>query len=290
MKKKVLVMYARYGSGHKAIAEYVANYLKENNDKVEVMILDLTDYSNTFGKIGLKVFDWVATKRKEFLFDLGYELTDHKIASLGHNTMSKRSYDNKELRRIICDFNPNVVISSHFYCSNIINYYNKINLIDAKLFTIITDYSPHEWWIRNHKKETGYIVGNEIVKEELVHRGVDAKKVYPFGLPLNISQIENLDSEEDILRRYNLKNNRKKYLFFGGSTAGSLYYYDYLKTLIKLNIDADKTAIMRQTADPTGNGYMLEISCEQRELLCLAIAICLNSISTIQQPKIAFQN
>ena len=55
-------------------------------------------------------------------------------------------------------------------------------------------------------------------------------------------------------------------------------------------IDADKTVIMRQTADPTGNGYMLEISCEQRELLCLAIAVCLNSISTIQQPKIAFQS
>jgi len=239
MKKKILVMYARYGSGHKAIAEYVANYIEENNNKVEVMILDITDYSNTFGKIGLKFFDWISTKRKEFIFDIGYELMDHKISSLGHNSMSKKSYDNKELRKIICQFNPDITISSHFYCSNIINYYNNIKLINSKLLTIITDYRTHEWWIKNHKKETGYIVGNEMVKEELVHRGVDAKKVYPFGLPLNITQIENLDSHEEVLKRYNLKGNKKIYLFFGGSTAGSLYYFDYLKTLIKLNLDVD---------------------------------------------------
>ena len=92
MKKKVLVMYARYGSGHKAIAEYVANYIKENNNKAEVKILDLTDYHNRFGKIGLKFFDWVSKRRQEFIFDICYELMDHKISALGHNSMNVKKY------------------------------------------------------------------------------------------------------------------------------------------------------------------------------------------------------
>lgn len=239
MKKKVLVMYARYGSGHKAIADYVANYLKENNNKVVVKILDITDYGNKIGKIGLKLFDWVATKRKEFIFNLCYELMDHKISSLGHNSLSKKSYDNKELRKEICDFNPDIVISSHFYCSNIIHYYNDLKLINSKILTIITDYTTHEWWTKNHKKETGFIVGNEVVKEKLIRRGVNAKKIYSFGLPLNINQIERLDPDEVILNRYKLKGNKKIYLFFGGSTAGSTYYFDYFKTLAKMNLNAD---------------------------------------------------
>jgi len=256
MKKKLLVMYARYGSGHKAIAEYVANYIKENNNKFEVKVLDITEYGNVLGKIGVKFFEWVGTKRKELLFDFCYELMDHKLSSIGHNSISKRSYDNKKLKEVICDFNPDVVISSHFYCSNIITYYNNLKIIKAKLLTVITDYWPHEWWTRNHRKETGYIVGNEMVKEELIRRGIDGKKVYPFGLPLNINQIGKLDGDAEILKRYQLKGDKDIYLFFGGSSAGSMYYFDYFKAICKLELNVDIIFIC-------GNNEKLKRKCDK---------------------------
>ncbi len=256
MKKKILVMYARYGSGHKSIAEYVAKYMEENNDKVDVKILDITDYGNFVGRMSVKLMDWVCKRRPEIIFDTAYELLDHKLSSLGHNVFSRKCYDNEKLRKIIKEYNPDITISSHFYCSNIINYYNDIKLINSKLFTIITDYRTHEWWTKNHKKETGFIVGNEMVKEELVRRGVDAKKVYAFGLPLNIAQINKLDPDEFILKRYNLKGDKKIYLFFGGSTAGSMYYYDYFKTIAKMNLNADIIFI-------SGKNEKLKYKCEK---------------------------
>ncbi len=239
MKKKILIMYARYGSGHKSIAEYVAKYIEEHNDSADVMVLDMTDYANGIGKFTVKIMDFVSKYRPARVFDICYELMDHKISALGHNKFTKKCYDNKKLREVIAKFNPDVVVSSHFYCSNIINYYNDLELIDAKLYTIITDYRTHEWWTKNHKKETGYIVGNEIVKQELIRRGVDGKKVHAFGLPLNINELSKLEKTDKILSRYNLKGNRKIYLFFGGSTAGSMYYFDYFKTVAKLNLNAD---------------------------------------------------
>ncbi len=239
MKKKVLVIYARYGSGHKSIAEYVANYLKEHNDNMEVLLLDMTDYGNFIGRISIKFMDFITHKRSEIIFDTCYELMDHKLCSIGHNLLTKKSYDNKKLRETITKFAPDVTISSHFFCSGIITYYNKIGIIKSKLYTIITDYRTHEWWTRNRKTEDGYIVGNEIVKEEMIKRGVEAKKIYPYGLPLNINELNNLDSEEVIYKRYNIKGNRKVYLFFGGSTAGSMYYYDYFKAIAKLSLNAD---------------------------------------------------
>ena len=63
MKKKVLIIYARYGSGHKSIAEYVAKYIKENNKNVETLLLDMTDFGNRLGKISFKIMDWVSKKR-----------------------------------------------------------------------------------------------------------------------------------------------------------------------------------------------------------------------------------
>ena len=236
MKKKVLVLYARYGSGHKAIAEYVANYIK-NDATLDVNIVDITDYGNFLGRIGVKVMDFVGKYRPALIFDFCYELMDHKLSTLTHNMIAKKSYDNETLRNLIVDYDPQVVISTHFYASNIITYYKKLGLINPKLYTIITDYRPHECWIKNKNSEDGFIVGNEVVKEELIKRGVEAKKIFPYGLPLNIEKIKNLDSEEVIWKRYDVKKNQKVYLFFGGSSVGSMYYYDYFKTICKLNLD-----------------------------------------------------
>ena len=41
MKKKVMIVYASYGSGHKAIANYIANYINKNDKDVEVDIVDI---------------------------------------------------------------------------------------------------------------------------------------------------------------------------------------------------------------------------------------------------------
>ena len=237
MKKKILILYAEYGSGHKSIAKYVANYLIENNKNFEVMILNLSDFSNIAGKIGLNVMKFVSKYRPEKIFDFCYNLSDHRLVAKGTKPFAIRSFDNKQLRRIISAFNPDVCISSLLYCSNIISYYNKIGLIKSKLITIITDYYSHEAWTINHKEEDAFIVSNEIVKNEIVKRGVPRKKVYAFGLPL-IN--DNRRGNKLLIRKkYGINNSKKVILFFGGSTTGSMYYFHYLKILAKINPDVN---------------------------------------------------
>ena len=248
MKKRILVMYARYGSGHKAIAEYVANYISEHND-YDIKVLDITDYGNKVAKFTVKIMDFVLRHHQQFLFDLGYEIADNKALSFGNNLFTKKIYDNKKLREEIVEFNPDVTISSHFYCSNLITLYNKQGLIKGKLLTIITDYRVHEFWIRNKNSEDGYIVGNKLVKEELIQRGVPSRKIYPYGLPLNINKINALDNEEVIYKRYNIKNNKKVYLFFGGSSGGSMYYFNYFKAITKMPLDAQIIFISGKNAE-----------------------------------------
>lgn len=238
MKKKVLILYARYGSGHKSIAEYVSKYLLEHNRNYEVMILDMTSFANIPGKLGIKVMEFVSKYRPEKIFSLCYSLCDHKIPAKGSKKYAIKSYNNKELRRVICDYNPDITISSHFYCSNIISYYNKLGLINSKLLTIITDYHSHEIWTMDHKEEDGYIVSNELVKQELINRGVSRKKIYAFGLPMATDTFDKANILT-IKKKYNIDPKKKTYLFFGGSSTGSMYYLSYFKELIKKRYDVN---------------------------------------------------
>lgn len=235
MKKKILILYAEYGSGHKSIAEYISKYVIEHNKNSEVMLLNLTNYANVPGKVGLNVMKFVGKYRPEKIFDFCYKLSDHHVVAKGSKMFGVRSFDNKYVRKVISDFNPDISISTQFYCSNVISYYNKKRIINSKLITVITDYCSHEVWTINHKEEDGFVVGNEIVKKELIKRGVPKKKIYNFGLPLiNNNKVGN---KELLKSKYGIKNKKKIILFFGGSSTGSMYYFNYLKKLASIRPD-----------------------------------------------------
>ena len=55
-KKKVLITYATYGSGHKTVANYIYEYFVKHNE-YEVKIIDLMDYENIIGHISKKAFE-----------------------------------------------------------------------------------------------------------------------------------------------------------------------------------------------------------------------------------------
>lgn len=55
-KKKILIAYATYGSGHKTVANYLYNYLLENSN-YEIKLIDLMDYENIIGLISKKAFE-----------------------------------------------------------------------------------------------------------------------------------------------------------------------------------------------------------------------------------------
>lgn len=238
MKKKILITYGSYGSGHKTIANYIKSYIEEHYD-YEIKVLDFTEHSNFFGKIGVKLFDFNIKYRTRFLFDLSYELMDHKITTLRFKKFTKKSFDNNYNRKFITDFNPDITISTHFFGNNLVSFYNDLNLTHSKILTIITDYKSHQWWIANHKNENGFIVANEIVKNELVNIGVSPNKIFPYGLPVNPNIDSALKDKDAILKEYNLSGQRPILLFFGGGSVGSMAYFDYFKIVAKQNYNFD---------------------------------------------------
>ena len=235
--KKLLITYASYGSGHKSVAEYVEDYFKEHSDNFEIKVIDVMDYASIFAKINQKIFNLNFKFRSSFPFTVGYEISDNKVVTAPYKEVTKAFLKSK-LKDEILKFNPDVMISTHFFGSILMGIINKKYDTKTKIITILTDYASHAMWLKNHKRENAFIVSNEIVKQELIKYGIDEKKIYPYGIPLS-SKFKKLDNLNKVKQKYKVNNNKLTCLFFGGGSMGSSFTYSYFKQLLKehLNIN-----------------------------------------------------
>ena len=235
-KKKVLITYATYGSGHKTVANYIYDYLNKHSN-YEVKIIDLMDYENIIGHISKKMYE------KNFksiisgiIFSIIYEVFNTKATTMPYKPVTKSIFKNKKLKEDIISFKPDLLISTHFFGNIILGMLNKKKLTNAKIISIITDYKSHEMWLKDEKSIDAIVVSNDIVKKELVDKKIDSNKIYSYGIPIS-EKFSYYEKEEIIKNKYQIKNNKKTFLFFAGGSNGSTFSLIYLKRLLEESYD-----------------------------------------------------
>lgn len=237
MKKKILIPYATYGSGHKSIAEYIKKYFEENGD-YECLTLDLiTDSSYIVSKFSKKTTEFFMTKLPS-IWSLLYYGFDNKISAYISGKINLNLYDNKKLKKIITDFNPDITIATHFFGTDLINKYNKLNLTNSKLVTVITDYQSHDFWLNSIKGTDAIIVSSFNERIKLLKRGYKNKQIHTSGIPI-LSDLTPLENKNDILKKLNLDTNKKTVLFFVGGGNGALLNLTYFKHILKNDYDCN---------------------------------------------------
>ncbi len=238
MKKKILLTYAMYGNGHRAIAEYIESYFKSQNPEFEILAIDLLKYSTPIlGSISQKVTDFFLLK-----FPSGwsfiYSLFDTKISSAIANKTSMSLFKNKRMKKIITDFNPDLTISTHFFGSSLIDYYNRKGITNSKLITVVTDYEAHSLWLKGYKREQAIVVADKDEVPYLVKKGVERSKIKPIGIPINPITSTDFNVEKSI-RKYGFDGTRPICLFFGGGGNGGTLSLPYIRKIIKSDLDID---------------------------------------------------
>lgn len=237
MKKRILIPYATYGSGHKSIAEYIKKYFEENGD-YECLTLDLiTDSSYIVSKFSKKTTEFFMTKLPS-IWSLLYYGFDNKISAYISGKINLNLYDNKKLKKIITDFNPDITIATHFFGTDLINKYNKLNLTNSKLVTVITDYQSHDFWLNSIKGTDAIIVSSFNERIKLLKRGYKNKQIHTSGIPI-LSDLTPLENKNDILKKLNLDTNKKTVLFFVGGGNGALLNLTYFKHILKNDYDCN---------------------------------------------------
>lgn len=245
---KILITYASYGNGHKAVADAICDYLQDKG--YELKIIDILKYGNFFLKMDKKTFELnYKYQLNHHLFTIIYKISDNKIITAPYKELTKFLFNKKLIKEII-DYNPDILIASHFFGSILMGIIKKKYHLKGKIVTIITDYKAHTLWLRNNKQESAIIVGNNSIKEDLINYGIESNKIYPLGIPISKNFLNPKPNPN-----FKFANQNKTILFLGGGGKGSNFTFKYFKKLLEANLPINIIFI-------AGNNLELKEKCE----------------------------
>lgn len=229
--KKLLVIYASYGTGHKAVAVYIKKYFEEHG--YEVKAVDLLNYSMPLiGSISKQASEFLMTKLPGLWSALFFGFDNRFGASVSQEFLVK-IFKNKTLKNDICSFKPDIVIATHYFGSTLIAKYQKWGFLKTKLITVVTDYKAHDVWLKEVKSNDAIVVGGQDEKKRLLKYGYAARQIYTTGIPITPLYNDKFNKEA-FLRKYKLSN-KKTVLFFLGGGKGTVNNLKYLKEILKIS-------------------------------------------------------
>lgn len=238
MKKKLLIIYASYGSGHKAIANYIDDYFTSSGE-YETLNIDLLDYSHkTLGKF-TSDFYYFTQKYAPFIWEVVYRMTSNKAAGTVGAKLQSKVVSGKKINGVIKEFKPDIVIATHFTGATYVAKMIRNGEIDTKLISVVTDYRAHPIWIEAHKTVDALIVNSQEEKRFLIKKGINPRIIKTFGIPVSSKYSNSLYNKSELLKKFGLTGERPIILFYGGGGGGSFLSLPYLVTIAEEGIDAD---------------------------------------------------
>lgn len=191
---KVLIFTMTCGEGHNMIAKSISQAFNANGAQTKIV--------QTFGYNEKRV----ARENKKFLWACKhiphlYNFVWNKLRKKNHYTNKLPSYVKFCLPHFldeINNFNPNIIICTHYYASSVISYIKKNNLIDKNIITstILTDFCVHPYW--EHSINVDYIIqALKNTTSDLIKKGFTQEQIYTTGMPIRETFYKPYNKEQE---------------------------------------------------------------------------------------------
>ena len=240
--KKILIFYSSYGGGHLSAAKSIKECIEANYNDIEVKMVDCIEYINKYvNKISTLAYAEMA-KNAPWAWKRVY--SDSQKGPLATISTTSNKIMSHRLNHLIQDFQPDLIISTHPFSSQMCAILKKRGHITSKLATIMTDYVPHNQWVVGSEYTDYFFVAHEGMKNELITLGVDENKIFATGIPLSSRFLQSYD-RDTVFKSLNLCPDKKTILFFAGGEfgLGRNTTYMVLKAIIRLFKDFQVIAI-----------------------------------------------
>lgn len=214
---KVLIFYASYGGGHLNAAKSIENCIKNNYKNIDVEMIDCMKYVNkTIEKITTAAYREMA---KKMPWAWGRIYSDAQKGPLAHITSRSNKIMAIKLLQLLRQKNPDLIISTHPFGSQMCSYLKRKNKITAKIATILTDFAPHDQWLVGHEFTDYFFVAHDKMKDYLISKNVNKNHIYVTGIPIS-DRFKKQYNKDEILKEFNLSKEKFTVLFFGGGEFG----------------------------------------------------------------------
>ena len=178
--KKILIFYASYGGGHLSAANSIKECLETNYTNIQIEVIDCIRYINRMlNKVTTGAYNEMA-KDVPNLWGKVYAGSQKGLLSSVSKETNKLMA--RKLFKLIIEYNPDLIISTHPFSTQMVSYLKRKGHLNCKLATILTDFSMHTQWLIGNEYGDYFFVANDKMKEQLIDYGVDKEKIYVTGL------------------------------------------------------------------------------------------------------------
>ncbi len=227
--KKILILHASAGHGHRKAAEAIEIALKQLEPHYSVRVFDALDFFPPWVKRQyVDGYVFMMTHAK-FLWAICFYLSNFKL--LMPITRCKRRIFNslcaKRLEKLIDTMKPDAIVGTHFMPPEVAGAMKKKSLTKAKIVTVITDFIAHRFWL--YPPSDLYCVALDTTKTQLISEGIDPETIIQTGIPINpvYSQIKGREATATAL---GVNANQFTVLFTSGG-VGAMDVDSTIKTL-----------------------------------------------------------
>lgn len=215
--KNILIFYASYGGGHLNAAKSIYECLLQDNKNNSIELIDCMKYVNkTVEKLSTAAYREAA---KKIPWVWGKIYNDSQKGPLAHLSTRSNKIMAIKLLKLLREKKPDLIISTHPFSSQMCSYLKRKGKINAKIATIMTDFAPHDQWLVGSDFTDFFFVANDKMKEYLITKKIDRKKVFVTGIPLSDRFLQKYDRKK-VLDHFGLEDGKKNILFFGGGEFG----------------------------------------------------------------------
>lgn len=214
---KVLIFYASYGGGHLNAAKSIEDCIHNNYKDIDVELIDCIKYVNkNVEKLTTAAYREMA-KKAPWIWGKIY--SNSQKGPLAHISSRSNKIMAIKLLKLLREKQPDLIISTHPFSSQMCSYIKRKGKIRAKIATIMTDFAPHDQWLVGSDFTDYYFVAHDKMKNYLINKNIPESKIYVSGIPISNRFLKTYNKEE-ILSKYKLSNAKKTILFFGGGEFG----------------------------------------------------------------------
>ena len=176
--KKILILTASAGEGHNGVTRALKKGFEEKG--AEVKVVDL--YT-----------ECCQSKTKRWIMDKGYKMACKYARPLynacyGAVLNKKGSKTNlktlENLKNIIDDYKPDVVIAPHVYVATALANFKRKYGLDALSVFVVTDYSLYPY-VADTANLDYIVLPHESMVSEFLELGFDEEKLLPLGIPVD---------------------------------------------------------------------------------------------------------
>lgn len=216
MAKRVLILSASVGSGHKSAAAALEQVFRQQPG-VEVVNQDALKLTSRIYQVTAADAYFALAKENPWLVGWWYDQNDEPFRNENGAIRLWNMLNGQPLVDFVRDFDPQITVCTHFMPAGVVAQLLSEGRLNTTLSIVTTDYDFQGMWLSRIFNR--YFVALEETRVHLASLGVDAERITASGIPVNPALAEPLD-HESVLRRYGLHDDRPTLLVSAGALGG----------------------------------------------------------------------